>query len=168
MPITIYEISTPVFIRALGNLSSLLNKAEAFCTENELDPAALIEARLAPDMFTLARQVQGACDAAKAAIGRLAEVERPSFPDTEETFSELQERITKTVHFIEGVDREKFDGAANLVVTIRLRGGDMEMTGLKLLLQFALPNFYFHMTTAYDILRHKGMQIGKMDYLGTF
>jgi hypothetical protein len=168
VPLTIYEASTPVFIRGLGNLSILLDKAAAYSETHRSDPDALIEARLAPDMFTLAGQIQAGCDAAKACIGRLADVERPSFPDTEKSFPELQNRIGKTVDFIEHIEREKIEAGGDRNLTIKIRGTNVDLAGSVYLLQFALPNFFFHMTTAYDILRHNGLQIGKMDYLGTF
>jgi len=168
MPFTIYDASVPVFVRGLGRLSILLHKAADYSKTEGSDPATLISARLAPDMFTLAGQIQAASDAAKSCIGRLADIERPSFPDTEQSFPELQERIAKTIAFIEQVAPEKIDAGVDRVFTLKLPGTSIDFVGKNYLVQFALPNFFFHVTTAYDILRHNGVQIGKTDYLGAF
>jgi hypothetical protein len=164
MSLTIYEASVPVFIRGLQNLAKLLEMAVA----QGLNPATLVGARLAPDMFTLAGQVQSASDAAKAGAGRLADVERPSFPDTETTMPELQERIAKTIAFLRGIDPARFEAAADRTITLTVRGGSLNLSGQDYLLKFAIPNFFFHIATAHGILRHSGAGIGKMDYLGAF
>jgi hypothetical protein len=157
-----------VYVRGLENLDALLVKADAYAQNEQLDPAIFIEARLAPDMFTLARQVQAACDAAKMGASRLADVERPAFPDTEVTFSELCARIGKTLAYVQGIEPEQFDGSADRVLTVNTGNGKIEMTGQAYLLKFSLPNFFFHVAMAYGILRHEGLNIGKSDYLGAF
>jgi hypothetical protein len=161
---TIYEASVPVFIRGLENLAKLLDMAVA----QGMDPATLVGARLAPDMFTLAGQVQSASDSAKAGAGRLADVERPSFPDTEATMPELQERIAKTIAFLRGIDPARFEAAADRTITLPMRGSSISLSGQDYLLKFAIPNFFFHIATAYGLLRHNGATIGKRDYLGAF
>jgi hypothetical protein len=164
----LYEASVPVYARALENLSLILCKAVAHAETHKLDPAGLVEARLAPDMYTLAGQVQSACDAAKTGAARLAGLPPPSFPDTEKTFDELQARIAKTQEFIHGVDRDKIASAIGRTIDVPLRSGPLSFTGRRYLLQFSLPNFFFHMTTAYGILRHKGVEVGKLDFLGGY
>jgi hypothetical protein len=166
MSLTIYEASIEVFVRGLGVLSALLDKAAAHAEARKIDPVIFINARLAPDMFALARQVQIASDTAKGCAARLAGIEIPSFADTETTFPELQIRIGKTLDFLRGIPAAKFEGSEDRTVTIRLAGQDKKFSGRSYLLTFALPNFYFHLTTAYGILRHNGVEIGKMNYLG--
>ncbi|MFV3334610.1 DUF1993 domain-containing protein [Pseudomonas sp. NY15437] len=166
MSFSIYQASVPVFIRMLGNLSAILAKAAAHAEAKSIDPSVLINARLAPDMFALARQVQIASDSAKGAGARLAGVEVPSFADDETTFDELQARIAKTVEFLKGLKPEQFEGAEARTIELKLRAREVSFTGADFLLGFVNPNFYFHITTAYDILRHNGVEIGKMDYLG--
>jgi hypothetical protein len=168
MSLSIHEASIGVMLRALGQLSHLLDKAAAHAEATGSAPAELIEARLTPDMYPLARQIQSASDAAKAGAARLAGDAPPSFADTETTFPELQARIAKTVDFLKSVGPERVDDAADRPITIPLRSGPLTLPGRTYLLQFALPNFHFHVTTAYAILRHKGVAIGKMDYLGSF
>ena len=166
MSLSIYEASTPVFARMLNNLTVILKKAEASAEARKIDPSVLINDRLAPDMFPLTRQIQIATDAAKGCVARLAGVEIPPYPDTETTFAELYERIANTIAFIEGVDAAVMEGSADKSYTIKLRSGDLTMTGRELLLNFATPNLYFHITAAYLILRHNGVDIGKPDFLG--
>lgn len=161
MSISMYRASIPIFIRALGNLSAILKKGEA-----HEGSASFIDARLAPDMLTLAGQVQRASDAAKAGVARLGGIDNPSFPDTEKTFAELQARIKKTIDFLQGVKAEQVDGSEQKKIEFKAGQRELKFTGMDYLLGFALPNFYFHVTAAYAILRHKGVQIGKMDYLG--
>ena len=168
MSLSIYDASIPVFIRAFGNLKAILDKALAHAEANNIDPAELVGARLAPDMFTLAGQVQGASDAAKSCAARLTGSELPSFPDTEKTFPELQDRIAKTVAYLEAFNPSQFDGSAERIITMNMRRKSVTLEGKIYLLAFSLPNFFFHVTTAYDILRHKGLEIGKKDYLGGF
>lgn len=165
----LYRASVPVLTRALGVLSALLAKGEAYAAAEGIAPDALLQAQLAPDMFPLLRQVQIASDGAKGAAARLAGREIPSFADTETSFAELQQRIARTVAFLEEIRPEEIsdDADRSIVLTLRSQGGDVAFTPERFLLQFALPNFFFHIVTAYDILRHKGVAVGKMDYLGT-
>jgi len=166
MSLSIYQISIPVFARALNNLAAILNKAAAHAEARKIDPSVLINYRLAPDMLPLSRQVQIASDTAKGCAARLAGVDVPSFADTETTFPELQERIDKTLAFLNTLTAEQIDGSESRTVTIQLRGKDVQFVGLAYLTSFVLPNLYFHVTTAYAILRHNGVELGKADYLG--
>jgi len=160
MSISTYEASAPVFVRGFRVLADLLDKAEAH------GGADLIDARLAPDMLTLAGQIQRASDTAKFAIARVADVTPPSFDDKEATFAELRQRIAQTVAWIESVDREALEAGAARDLSRKIGPVERTFTGTTYLLTFAIPNFFFHVTTAYDILRHKGVAIGKLDYLG--
>lgn len=162
MSFSIHQASAPVFIRALTNLSTMMDKALA----EGGDEATLLAARLAPDMHPFPRQIQMASDSAKGAIARLAGVEVPSMPDTETTFAELKARIAATVAFIQGVDAAGFDGAEDREIVLKFPQGEMTFTGGDYLTGFALPNFYFHVTIAYALLRANGAPIGKMDFLG--
>ena len=166
MPFSMYEASIPPMIRMLQNLSSILNKAVAQAEADRTNPAALLEARLAPDMYPLTRQIQITSDTAKGCAARLAGLEVPSFPDTETTFPELQARVAKTIEYLQSVKPEQVAGSENRTITLKFPKRTLEFTGCEYLTGFVLPNFYFHLTTAYDILRHKGIQIGKMDYIG--
>jgi hypothetical protein len=166
MPLSMHEISVPVFVRQLTALSALLAKGEAFAQEKGMAPATLIDARLAPDMLPLARQIQIASDAAKGACARLGDVETPGFPDTETSFAELQDRIARTIAFVQSVPAERFDGSESRTVAMKTRETTLEFTGQVFLLHVALPNFFFHVSTAYAILRNNGVPLGKLDYLG--
>ncbi len=166
MTLSIYDASIPVFNGMLRNLAAILKKGEASAEARKIDPAILIAGRLAPDMAPLSRQIQIASDAAKGAGARLAGAETPSFPDTETTFADLFDRIDKTIAYLDGLDPKAFDGAETRPITLKLPSGEMILTGQAFLLNFAMPNFYFHVTTAYDILRHNGVEIGKRDFLG--
>ncbi|WP_285961346.1 DUF1993 domain-containing protein [Pseudomonas tohonis] len=166
MSLSMYEASIPVFTRMLGNLSVILDKAAAHAEAQGIDPGVFISARLAPDMFPLARQVQIATDSVKGCAARLAELEVPSFADTEASFPELQERIARTLRFIREIRPEQLEGSAARTVVLKMRGNEVSFIGQDFLLNFSLPNFYFHLTTAYNILRHNGVKIGKMDFLG--
>jgi uncharacterized protein len=166
MSISMYQASVPVFLRILGNLSAILDKGLAHAEAKKIDPSVFVGARLAPDMHPLARQIQTACDAAKGAAARLAGIEVPSHPDTETTFAELQARIAKTVDFLKSVTPDQVDGSEERTIVLKIRGNDVTFPGQAFLLFFALPNFFFHVTTAYDILRHNGVELGKMDFLG--
>jgi hypothetical protein len=168
MSLSMYQASIPVFIRVLGNLSAILDKAAAHAEAKKIDPSVLVNARLAPDMLPLARQVQIATDGVKGCAARLAGIEIPSYPDTETTFPELEARIAKTVAFLQSVRADQIDGSEGRTVTLKLRGKDTSFKGQPYLLNFVNPNFYFHVTTAYDILRHNGVELGKADYLGSF
>lgn len=165
MSLSLYQASVPVFGRTLGMLSTLLTKAEAYAAASGMKPEELLEARLAPDMYALTRQIQAACDAAKFGAARPAGVTAPSHPDTETTFAELQTRIRAVLDFINGIGETAYDGAETRAVAIKTGSGELNFTGQSYLLTFALPNFFFHAVTAYDILRHKGMPLAKRDYL---
>jgi hypothetical protein len=165
MSLSMYQASNPVFVRMLKNLSVILTKAEVDAEARKIDPLVFANARLAPDMRPLTSQVQMATDSAKGCAARLAGVEVPSFPDVETTFAELRDRIARTVAFIESVPADKIDGSEGREVVMKFPNREMKFTGQDYLLTFALPNFMFHVTTAYAILRHNGVSIGKMDFL---
>ena len=166
MSITMYQVSIPVFQKMLTNLSGILTKAEAYAEARKIDPSVLLSARIFPDMFSLVRQVQIAADFAKGAGARLAGLEVPSFPDTETTFAELQQRLTKTQAFLSSLTAEQIDGSEARPITIKGHGMEFHFTGQDYLTTFVLPNFYFHMTTAYAILRMGGLSLGKADFVG--
>lgn len=166
MSLTMYEASVPVFLQGLKNLSAILDKAVAQRRGGDPEPTALLDERLAPDMFPLRRQVQIASDHAKGATARLAGLEVPRFEDTETSFDELQQRIGRVRDFVLSVDPALIDGSEDRDVTLKLAGQDTTFKGQTYLLHFALPNFYFHLTTAYAILRHKGVDLGKRDFIG--
>jgi len=166
MSFSIYSASAPVFVRILSNLSAILDKAEAHCTERKIAPEALLQFRLYPDMHPLVRQVQIATDMSKGAVARLAGAEVPSYADTETTFDELRARLAKTIDFIKSLKPEQFDGADDRTVTLKTGNGELVFQGSDYLLGFALPNIHFHATTTYAILRHCGVELGKKDYIG--
>jgi hypothetical protein len=161
-----YQASTPRFANILRNLSTILDKAEAHCAAKKIDPATLVTFRLFPDMFAFARQVQIACDTAKGAVARLAGVDIPKHEDTEQTLGELKARIAKTLDFIESVPASKVDGTEEKEIVLQMRSGERRFKGMQYLLGHAYPNFYFHVTTAYNILRHNGVEVGKGDFIG--
>ena len=165
----IYTASIPVFKQMLGGLSGVLAKAEAHVAAKKIDPNALLQARLFPDMFPLLRQVQVATDFAKSVSARLAGVDVPKLDDNEQTFADLQARITTVLTFIEGLDVALFDEAATReIVTQAGTPKEKRFTGTSYIFNYALPHFFFHTTTAYDILRHNGVEVGKKDYIGTY
>lgn len=166
MALSMYQASIPVFIRMLNNLSSFLLKAEENAKTRKIDPLVFTSARLAPDMYPLTRQIQIATDGVKGCAARLAGIEIPSFPDTETTFPELQERIAKTVAFLQSFRPDQIDGSEERTVTLKLGGQETSFKGQTYLLNFVLPNLFFHITTAYGILRHNGVDLGKRDFLG--
>jgi uncharacterized protein len=166
MKLTMHEASSVRFAAMLRNLSTLLDKAQAYVDARKIDPLALTAFRLYPDMFPLSRQVQISCDTAKGAVARLAGVEIPKHEDTEKTFAELKSRIAKTLDFIESVPAAKIDGSEEREVVLQMRTGERKFRGAEYLLGFAYPNFYFHVATAYNILRHNGVELGKRDFLG--
>jgi uncharacterized protein len=161
-----FETSIPPLTHSLKALSAILKKAEAHCTARKIDPNALLSDRLYPDMLPFARQVQIACDFVKGAGARLAGVAVPSYPDEEKSFEDLQARITKTLDFVGGLARDSFADAAKRSVTLKVAGQEMTMPGQDYYSGFVIPNFYFHMTTAYNILRHNGVELGKGDFMG--
>jgi hypothetical protein len=155
MPISMYQASAPRFVNTLNNLSAILDKAQAHAEAKKIDPAALTNFRLYPDMFPLKRQVQVACDTAKGAVARLAGVEVPKHEDSEET-----------VDFIKTLKPAQIDGSEEKNIHLKLGPREVDWKGMQYLLGFALPNFYFHVVTGYDILRHNGVELGKRDYIG--
>jgi len=162
MTFSIHDASAPVLARSLRNLSAVLDKALA----TGVDEKTFLEARLAPDMHPFPRQIQMASDAAKGAVARLAGVEVPAMPDTETTFAELKDRLERTIAFIDSVDAAKFEGAEDREVLLKFPQGEMRFTGRDFLTSFALPNFFFHATMVYALLRANGVPLGKMDFLG--
>jgi len=156
----------PSFVHSLNALSGVLTKAEAHCEDRKIDPSRLLTARLFPDMLNLLWNVFIACDTAKGAAARLSGTENPSYEDNETTFAELQARIQKTIDFMESVPNSAFEGAEDRTIEMKFGPRELEFVGTAYLSRFAIPNFYFHMTTAYNILRHNGVEIGKVDFLG--
>jgi uncharacterized protein len=168
MQISMYDTLVPTANRMLGNTLTLLKKAEAFAAAKKIDANVLLNSRLAADMFPLTRQIQIATDGVKGAAARLSGTEIPSFPDTEATLPELEARITKTLDFVNGIAADRYAGSEDRDITIPRRVGDLHLKGLAYLRDFVLPNFYFHVTAVYAILRHNGVEIGKQDFLGKF
>jgi hypothetical protein len=166
MAISMYQASAPRFANTLGNLSAVLDKAQAHAEAKGIDPLVLTACRIYPDMFPLSRQVQIATDTAKGALARLAGVEVPAYEDSERSIAELKARIAKTVAFLESFRPEQIDGSEDKALAIKLGKNEVNWKGMQYLLGFALPNFYFHVTTAYCILRHNGVELGKRDYIG--
>jgi hypothetical protein len=161
-----YQASVPAFLTMLKNLTAFLDKAEAYAADREIDPQVLLNWRLAPDMFPLTRQIQIAADFAKGTTARLAGKEVPKYADDEKSFAELKARLAKTVKFVESIAPKDFDGSEARDITLTVGGQEMRFKGEPYLVHFALPNFYFHATTAYDILRRCGVDIGKRDFIG--
>ena len=169
MSALIYETSVPVFKQMLGGLGDVLAKADAHAAARTIEPAVLLQARLFPDMFALTRQVQIACDFAAGVCARLAGVEVPSYEASEQSFAELQARIAKTLDFIDGVSPALFAEAASREIVLRPgTPKERRFAGQHYLLHYGLPQFFFHVTTAYDILRHNGVEVGKKDYMGAY
>lgn len=166
MPLSMYQASVPVYVRMLTNLIAILDKAAAHCEAGKIDPAVLINDRLYPDMFSMGKQVQIAADAAKNGTAYLAGLEAPKFEDTERSFPELIERLRKTIAFLQAVRPEQIDGSEDKPIQIKRGDKLIDYRGQDLLLTRTMPNFYFHVTTAYDILRHNGVVLGKRDFLG--
>jgi hypothetical protein len=166
MNISMYQASAPRFINILGNLSNIIDKAQAYLDAKKLDPATLTNYRLYPDMLPMKAQVQIACDTAKGAVARLAGVENPVHEDNETTLAELKARIAKTIAFVQSVKPGQIDGTEDKDIVLKRGDKETRYKGMQFLLGHALPNFYFHVTTAYNILRHNGVEIGKRDYIG--
>jgi hypothetical protein len=166
MQISMYEALIPVANRMLDNLSNILDKGAKFAEAKQVEQSVLTGARLAPDMFPLTRQVQIACDMVKGGAARLGGVEVPKHDDTETTFAELKARVAKVQAFINSVPTAGFAGSETKAITLNMRRGDMHFNGLDYLRHFVMPNFYFHITTAYAILRHNGVELGKNDFIG--
>lgn len=166
MTISMYQASVPRFVNILGNLSSILDKAQAHVDAKKLADASLTGYRLFPDMLPMTSQVQIACDTAKGVVARLAGVDIPVFEDNEKTLAELKARIAKTTAFIQTIPPGKIDGTEDKEIVIKRGDKETRYKGMQFLLGHAVPNFYFHVTTAYNILRHNGIEIGKRDFLG--
>jgi hypothetical protein len=160
-----YQATVPLLIRVLGNLKHVLKKGEAHAEAKKIEPSVLLNARLALDMHPLTRQVQMVSDSAKGGAARLAEIEPPSMADTEASFAELYQRIDKTIDFLKGLKPEQFEGAETRSITMKFPGREWTTTGAELLSGMTLPNVFFHAVTAYNILRHNGVEVGKMDFL---
>jgi len=166
MTISMYQASVPRFVNILGNLSNILDKAQAHVDAKKLDAATLTGYRLFPDMLPMTSQVQIACDTAKGVVARLAGVQIPVYEDNEKTLADLKARIAKTIAFIQTMTPGQIDGTEDKEIVIKRGDKETRYKGMQFLLGHAVPNFYFHVTTAYDILRHNGIEIGKRDYLG--
>ncbi len=166
MSITMYQASVPVFIRALSSLRGVLQKGEAFAAEKGFAPEVLVQTRLIADMLPLSRQVQIACDMAKNGSFRLAGQEPPKFADDETTFAQLYSRIDRTIEVIRGLPADQVDGSEARPIHLQMRTGALDFEGQSYLLDFVLPNLFFHCTTAYAILREAGVPIGKLDFMG--
>jgi hypothetical protein len=166
MSLSMYRASVPAFVQILSALSLILDKAAAHCADKKIDPAALLNARLFPDMLPLTKQVQVACDFAKNTLARLSQTDPVKIADDEKSFDELKARIAKTLEILKAAKPESIDGSEERDVTFPVGGKPMTFKGEMYLVNIALPNFYFHAATAYDILRHNGLEIGKRDFLG--
>ncbi|MEK7436717.1 MAG: DUF1993 family protein [Pseudomonadota bacterium] len=166
MTISMYQASAPRFVNMLNNLSAVLDKAQAHADAKKIDPLVFTSSRLYPNMLPFMNQVRIACDNAKGAVARLAGVEIPKHEDTEQNFADLKARIDKTVAFVESIQAAQIDGSEDQEIALKLGATEVKFKGMQYLLGFALPNFYFHVTTAYDILRHNGVELAKRDYIG--
>ena len=166
MPLSIYQVSVPVFLRTLTNLKNILAKGAAHAQARKIDEAAFMQARLAPDMFPFTSQVHIATDMARGGAARLSGSEPPKYEDNEKTFAELIARVDKTIAYIQSLPESQFDGAETRTITRPVRGQPHAFTGLNYLQQFILPNLYFHTTAAYALLRHNGVEVGKADFIG--
>ncbi len=168
MSLSMYQASIPVILQMFGSISAVLDKAAAQAAERKIDPTVLVNDRLAPDMLPLSAQIQIMTDQAKGCAARLAGIDIPAFADTEKTIDELKARIAKTVDFVKSLTPDQINGAEDREVVLKIGGNDLKLKGSQYFFHFFLPNFYFHATTAYDILRHNGIQIGKRDFIGSF
>ena len=166
MQISMYEALVPTANRMLRNLSAILDKGAAFADAKKVDPAVLLNDRLAPDMFALTRQVQIACDMVKGAAARLSGNEIPKYDDNEASFADLKARVAKTLAFVNSIDAARFDKSEDRDILLQMRTGELRFKGLGYLRDFVLPNMYFHITTTYNILRHNGVELGKPDFIG--
>jgi hypothetical protein len=167
MPVSMHQISLPVFIRHLNGLASCMKKAQSVYAEKKYDEATLLSYRLYPDMFSFAQQVRMATDHPRNFAGMLSGVQAPKPEDTEKSLAELIARVEKTVEYLKSVEAKQIDGTEEKSVTIKRPTGDVQMKGLELLLNRSMPNFMFHATTAYDIMRHQGLELGKRDFMGS-
>jgi len=167
MTLNMHQASIPLMLQMFGSISAVLDKAAAHCEERKIDPAVLVGYRLAPDMIPLSGQIQIMTDQAKGCVARLAGIDIPSYADTEKTFDELKARIAKTADFVKSVKPDQIVGSEDREVVLKIGGNELKLKGSQYFFHFFLPNFYFHATTAYDILRHAGVQIGKRDFIGS-
>ena len=168
MAVSMHSASVPIFTRMLGNVTAWLDRAEAHALAKKFDPGVYLQARLAPDMLPFVQQIQIACDAAKFGVARLSGREAPKFADEEKTLAELRDRIRKTLDYILSVPAAAIDGTEDKDVVVPRRDGSMTLKGEAYLKHFVLPNFFFHVTTTYALLRHWGVELGKADFLGRF
>jgi hypothetical protein len=168
MTLSMFQASVPALLQGLASLSGVLDKAEAHAAARKIDPAALLGARLFPDMFPLSRQVQLVSDFAKGTAARLAGIEIPKYEDTETSFEALKARLARTAEFVRSIAPGQIDGSEDREITIPIAGQPTTFKGQRYLVHFTLPNFYFHLTTAYAILRHNGVELGKRDFIGQF
>lgn len=168
MSLSMYDLTIPVMLRSIDILIIYMDKAEHYAEEKGIAPEVLINARLAPDMLPLSGQIQRFSDNCKGSLARLAAIEAPSLADDETSFVELKERLEKTAVFLKTIKPEQLAGSENHLIELKLRGFSTTLSGKAYLLSMVLPNIFFHMTTTHDILRHNGMNIGKLDYLGNF
>jgi uncharacterized protein len=166
MSLSMHQAAVPAFVQLLTALTAILEKAEAHAASRKIDPSVLINARLFPDMLPLARQVAIACDFAKGATARLAGTDVPSWPDDEKTFDQLRQRIRKTLDFVQSFKVAQIDGSEDRDITISIAGKPLTLKGQPYLVHFVLPNFYFHVSIAYGLLRHNGVELGKRDFVG--
>jgi len=167
MSLSVYDAAVPTLLRTLKNLTNILEKGSAHCEKEKIEPSVMLAARLYPDMFSLTRQVQAVSDLTKGAVARLAAVEPPKFPDVEASFGELKSRLDKTAAFVNDTEAARFQGADTRPVELKFPQGTLSFTsGWHYLFTFVLPNVYFHAATAYDILRHNGVKLGKPDFIG--
>lgn len=166
MSISMHSASVPIFVRMLTNLGQWLDKAEAHATARKFDPVVYLGTRLAPDMLPLTNQIQIGCDTAKFAVARLSGTSAPKFEDDEVSLADLRERVRKTIEYVKSVPADQIDGSEERSIEMPRRGGTLTMKGEDYLRYFVLPNFFFHMTTAYALLRHNGVELGKLEYLG--
>jgi len=167
MPLSMHRVSIPLFKQTLASLSAVLEKAEAHCADNAINVGEFLERRLAPDMFTFTQQVQRATFHSAQAAAKLCDIDIPEFEDDEKSFADLQKRITYTVEFFNFLKPEQFDGSEDREMEIQIRVGTLNFIGQDFLMHFAIPQFMFHTTTAYDIIRNAGVEIGKKEFLGS-
>lgn len=166
MSLTMHSASVPIFHRMLGNLAAWLDKAEAHARDRKFESSVYLAARLAPDMLPFSTQIQIACDAAKFCVARLAGVEAPPFADDEKSLDDLRQRVRKTMDYLQSIPAAQIDGSDAREISVPRRTGAITMTGEAYLKHFALPNFFFHVTTTYALLRHNGVELGKKDFMG--
>lgn len=166
MSLSMYHASVPVFVRALENLSNILKKAAAHADQHKIEPSVLLGLRLYPNMFPLSRQIQIATDLVNGGVARLAGIDRPSYEDNETGFEEMQARIQKTIAFVKSVKSEQIDGSEDKKFSVKMGGNEVPFVGQPYLLHFVIPNVFFHTATAYDILRHNGVELSKSDFVG--